>query len=119
MMKKILAILLSITFMLFLCACSKNVSNPNTFTYSGSGSSESLVRMSDVPTPQETATTTTSGTSIPDLYKAVLQGQTEFFSTDANENLNIRQINQVINSEVAVTVISFAVTDLGHDLTEV
>lgn len=54
-------------------------------------------------------------TAIMETYKSVLQGNTEFFSTDANKNLNISQLTQAISSaEVTVDVTNFAVIDIGH-----
>lgn len=51
------------------------------------------------------------------LYKAVLQGTTEFFSVDANKNLNISQLGQTVSDDSSVTTkaTKFAIMDLDHD----
>lgn len=56
-------------------------------------------------------------TAIMETYKAVLQGNTEFFSTDANNNLNISQLNQAVSDDSNVTAIAtkFAIVDLDND----
>lgn len=56
-------------------------------------------------------------TAIMETCKAVLQGNTEFFSTDANKNLNISQLNQAVSddSNVTATVTKFAIVDLDID----
>ena len=56
-------------------------------------------------------------TSILETYKAVLQGNTEFFSVDANKNLNISQLNQSVSSDSGITAKAtrFAIVDLDND----
>jgi len=59
-----------------------------------------------------------SGTaSIAEAYKAVLQGNAEFFSVDANKNLSINQLNQAVSddSSVTATATKFAIVDLDND----
>jgi hypothetical protein len=63
-------------------------------------------------TSTSTATSTSSTTS--NAYKAVLAGNTTFYS-DAGKNININQLNQVIGDGSAASVEKFAVIDLDGD----
>jgi beta-lactamase regulating signal transducer with metallopeptidase domain len=56
-------------------------------------------------------------TSIMETYKAVLQGNTGFFSVDANKNLTIDQLNQSVSDDSSVTAkaTKFAIMDLDND----
>lgn len=55
--------------------------------------------------------------SIAEVYKAVLQGNAEFFSVDTNKNLSINQLNQAVSddSSVTATATKFAIVDLDSD----
>lgn len=49
------------------------------------------------------------------IYQPVLRNKAKFFSTDADKNLSLSQLNQAISSEkVTVDVTNFAVLDIGH-----
>ncbi len=64
------------------------------------------------PSPEATP----SGTSYLSIYQSVLLNKTEFFSSDANKNLNVSQLSQAISTqEVTVDITNFAVLDIGHD----
>lgn len=55
-------------------------------------------------------------------FQSVLQGNTPFFSTDANRSLNINELGQTVSSDSSITVkpIKFATVDLdGDDVQEV
>ena len=132
--KRAAAILLSFVLLLIFSACSKNggVSSvfANSAAYSGEPSSlpaetplptqpgtSSAITASDAPVGSGEASAEAAQPAISPLsaYQPVLQNEAEFFSTDANKNLNISQLNQAISSEeVTVDVASFAVINIGH-----
>lgn len=75
-----------------------------------------------VPSPTEdnenpVSVQPSDNTSIMETYKAVLQGKTEFFSVNANKNLNISQLNQSVSDDSSVTAkaTKFAIVDLDND----
>lgn len=77
-------------------------------------SSSSSVAENQTSGIESSSEATLSDTSPLSAYQSVLQSKAEFFSTDANRNLNIRQLKQEISSEVTVDVTNFAVIDIGH-----
>lgn len=50
-------------------------------------------------------------------FKEILLGETEFFSTDSNKNLNIRRLAQALTSDESLTATAmyFALIDLDYD----
>ena len=123
------AILLSSVLLLIFSGCSQNGGVSGALGSSVASSDEptsssaeiSLPAQSDTPsatttsdTPADSSETALSGTSPLRAYQLVLQNKAEFFSTDANKNLNISQLNQAISPEVTVDVANFAVVDIGH-----
>ena len=58
--------------------------------------------------------------TVTEMYKAVLQGTTEFFSVDANKSLTIDQLNQTVSDDSSVTAkaTKFAIMDLDNDGTQ-
>ncbi|MEL7602342.1 MAG: M56 family metallopeptidase [Bacillota bacterium] len=61
-----------------------------------------------------------SENTVTEMYKAVLQGTTEFFSVDANKSLTIDQLNQTVSDDSSVTAkaTKFAIMDLDNDGTQ-
>ena len=127
------AILLSAVLLLIFSGCSQNGGVSSALDSSAVSSDEPASSSAEILLPAQSDTssaTTTSdtptdssetsseaalpGTSPLSAYQLVLQNKAEFFSTDANKNLNISQLNQAISPEVTVDVANFAVVDIGH-----
>lgn len=131
--KRTVAILLSSVLLLSFSACSKNSDVFGVLASSAASSNEPASSSAEIPLPTQSGTSsaittsaapadsrktsseaTLSGISPLSVYQAVLQNKAEFFSTDANKNLTISQLNQAISSEVNADVTNFAVIDIGH-----
>ncbi len=127
------AILLSSALLLVFSACSQNGGASGTFADSAASSGQSAASSAGIPPPAQSGTSaeittgdapadssetsaevTLPGKSPLSAYRSVLQNKAEFFSTDANKNLNINQLNQAISPEVTADVANFAVIDIGH-----
>lgn len=128
--KRAVAILLSSVLLLIFSACSNGVPS----ALAGAAHSNEPSSSAEIPLPTQPATpspitpsnapadsgqpspeATPSGASPLSAYRSVLENETEFFSTDANKNLTISQLNQAISSEaVTVAVSDFALIDIGH-----
>lgn len=126
--KRAVAILLSSVLLLIFSACLKDGDVSSVFASSAASSDEpasssveiplptqpctsSAIMISDAPadsgeTPSEAAL---SGISPLSAYQSVLQNKVEFFSTDANKNLNISQLNQAISPEVTAKLFMLGV----------
>ena len=130
--KRAAAILLSSVLLLIFSGCSQNGGVSSAFGSSAASSDEPASLSAEIPLPTQSGTSaittsdapadsgetsseaTLSGISPLSAYQSVLQNKGEFFSTDANKNLNISQLNQAISPEVTVDVANFAVIDIGH-----
>jgi hypothetical protein len=131
--KRAIAILLSSVLLLIFSACSQNGGVSSALASSAASSVEPASSSAEVPLPTQSGTSSAittsdvpadsgetsseaalSGISPLSAYQSVLQNKAEFFSTDANKNLNISQLNQAISSEVTVDVANFAVIDIEH-----
>ncbi len=127
--KRAAAILLSSVLLLIFSGCSQNGGVSSAFGSSAASSDEPASSSAEIPLPTQSGTssaittsdapadsneTSSEATLSLSAYQAVLQNKAEFFSTDANKNLNISQLNQAISSEVTVDVTNFAVIDIGH-----
>lgn len=112
--KRAAAILLLSVLLLIFSACSQSDDVSDALAgpaaYSGEPASSS-----DAPTDSPEATP--SATSPLSAYQSVLQNKAEFFSTDANKNLNIDQLNQAVSDDSSVTAkaTKFAIVDLEND----
>lgn len=126
------AILLSSVLLLIFSACSQNVGVSGALASSAASSGQPAPSSAEVSVPAKSgaasATTTSdaprdssevtsSGTSPMSAYKSVLQNKAEFFSTDANKNLNITQLNQAVSNDSSVTAkaTKLAIVDLEND----
>lgn len=131
--KRAVAILLSSVLLLIFSACSQNGGVSSALAGTAASSGESASSSAGIPLPTQSGTSsaittgdapansdeTSSEATLSDIsplsaYQSVLQNKAEFFSTDANKNLDISQLNQAISSEVTVDVTNFAVIDIGH-----
>jgi hypothetical protein len=130
--KRAVAILLFSVLLLIFSACSKDGDVSSVFASSAASSDEPASSSVEIPLPTQPGTSSAittsdapadsgetpseaalSGISPLSAYQSVLQNKAEFFSTDANKNLKISQLNQAISPEVTVDVASFAVMDIG------
>lgn len=142
-LKIVLTLLLSLALLFTLCACGQtgggssstpgaNVSSdigapptvsprftPADSTQASAPISEPVQSVAPSTAPPSSAAAPSSTAPL-GAIKSVLLGETEFFSADANKNLKISQLNQVIfpaNPELTPNVISFSVIDIGYTAT--
>ena len=130
--KRAAAILLSSVLLLIFSACSQNGGVSSGPASSAAASDEPASSSAEIPLPAQSDTslaTTTSdaptnsseatlpGTSPLSAYQSVLQNKAQFFSTDANKNLNINQLNQAVSNDSSVTAkaTKLAIVDLEND----
>lgn len=118
--KKAVPILLSFAFFTVLCSCGGN--NDTQPSPDSSITSDDISSVLSGDTPDEPSAV--AANVIPEgdktalnAIKAVLLGEAEFFSADANKNLMISQLNQIINPELTVDATSFSVADIGYNST--
>lgn len=130
------AILLSSALLLVFSACSQNGGASGAFAGSAASSDEAASSSAGISLPAQSGTSaaattgaapadssetsaevTLPGKSPLSAYQSVLQNKAEFFSTDANKNLNISQLNQAVSDDSGVTAkaAKLAMVDLEND----
>lgn len=134
--RRAVAILLSSALLLVFSACSQNGGASGAFAGSAASSDEAASSSAGISLPAQSGTSaaTTTGAAPADssetsaevtlpgksplsAYQSVLQNKAEFFSTDANKNLNISQLNQAVSDDSGVTAkaAKLAMVDLEND----
>ena len=130
--KRTAAILLSSVLLLIFSACSQNGGVSSGLASSAAASNEPASSSAEIPLPAQSDTSsatktsdaptdsseaTLPGTSPLSAYQSVLQNKAQFFSTDANKNLNINQLNQAVSDDSSVTAkaTKLAIVDLEND----
>ena len=125
-MKRFCSVLLFVT--LILCVLSSCMNSGSDIHSDAEASPNGVIptaneivtgqQLSDSPTSSALAQEASSIEISPmSVYKGIIQNETEFFSTDANQNLDMTQLAKALTSDssVSASVIHFAVIDLDND----
>ena len=107
--QRLLLVIGTLVLLLLLTACGESDPQEST-SPSESGSSQ----VSETLTPPSSQIPSENAM---DVYKSVLQSKSEFFSVEANQNLDMTRLSQALTSDIslAATVLRFAVIDLDSD----